>query len=142
MKRGFEKIKPIAILPIRSTTGSAGYDFSVIEKTIVPANGTVKINTYLKAYMQTNEFLSIHIRSSMGIKKGLYLLNQAGIVDSDYYNNPDNEGHIIIFVGNRTNEDVVIEAGERIAQGIFMSYLIADNDDATGERTGGFGSTN
>jgi dUTP pyrophosphatase len=142
MGRGFEKIKEEAILPTRSTSGSAGYDFSVIKETTIPANGTVKIDTYLKAYMQKNEFLAIHIRSSMGTKRGLYLLNQTGIVDSDYYNNVDNEGHISIFVGNRTNEDVIIKARERFAQGIFMNYLIADNDGATGERIGGFGSTN
>src|SRR5690606_18871314 len=100
MIRGFEKINELAILPTRSTKGSAGYDFYLIEPLVI-APGEVKcINTFLKAYMQNDEFLSIHIRSSIGIKKGLVLVNQTGIVDSDYYNNKDNEGHIMIYVRN------------------------------------------
>lgn len=142
MKRGFEKIRDDAIIPVRSTKGSAGYDFVLIEKLIINPGEIVGIKTYLKAYMQKDEYLSIHIRSSVGIKKGLQLVNQTGIVDSDYYNNKDNEGHIRIFVRNNTNEIVTMEAKERIAQGIFMKYLIVDDDDVDAIREGGIGSTN
>ena len=93
--------------------------------------------------MQPDEVLSIHIRSSLAVKRSLVLMNSVGIVDADYYNNEDNEGHIFIALWNRGHEDVVIEQGERIAQGIFQKYLTADGDEAGhGDvRRGGFGST-
>lgn len=84
----------------------------------------------------------IYIRSSVGIKKGLVLSNGTGVIDADYYSNPDNDGNIGISLLNTMNEDIVIEAGEKIAQGIFVGYLVADDDQATAERVGGFGSTN
>lgn len=142
MKRGFEKLREDAILPVRSTKGSAGYDFFLGEDLVVQPGEKVGINTYLKAYMQADEFLSIHIRSSVGINKGLQLVNQTGIVDSDYYNNKDNQGHIRIFVINNTNEVVRMKAGDRIAQGIFMKYLLTDDDETDSIREGGIGSTN
>ena len=70
------------------------------------------------------------------------LVNGQGIIDADYYDNPDNEGHIMIAIYNPTNETVVIDAGERVAQGIFYHYLLADDDNGTTAlRQGGFGST-
>ena len=101
------------------------------------------ISTGIKAYMQDDEFLGIHIRSSMAIKRHLRLVNNEGIVDADYYNNPDNEGHLMIALANDTDKDIVLQAHERIAQGIFYHYLTTD-DDASKEksvRSGGFGST-
>jgi len=82
-----------------------------------------------------------HIRSSMAIKRHLALVNSTGIIDSDYYNNEDNEGHIMIALLNYGKETVSLEKGERVAQGIFSKYLITNDDDATGIRTGGIGST-
>lgn len=140
--RGFEKIKDIAILPFRSTSGSAGYDFSLIEDVVFKPQETKCIKTYIKAYMQKDEYLSIHIRSSLGVKKGLQLMNQTGIVDSDYYNNIDNEGHIMIFIKNESNESVALNKGDKFAQGIFTKYLLVDDDDTIAIRDGGFGSTN
>ena len=142
MIRGFEKINEKAIMPVRATKGSAGYDFFLVERLVLAPGEANVIKTYLKAYMKDDEFLSIHIRSSVSINKGLQLVNQMGIVDSDYYNNPDNEGHIMIFVRNTSDRVVIIEAGERIAQGIFMKYLLADGDNVNCRRRGGFGSTN
>ena len=69
------------------------------------------------------------------------LANGIGIIDSDYYNNPENEGHIMFQVINFTDKEVMVNAGERIGQGIFLKYFIAEDDDASGERLGGFGST-
>ena len=77
----------------------------------------------------------------MAIKRHLALVNSTGIIDSDYYNNEDNEGHIMIALLNFGNEPVTLEKGERVAQGIFSKYLITNDDDATGVRTGGIGST-
>lgn len=129
-------------LPTRSTKHSAGYDFkSPIEFTLNPGESK-KVPTGIKANMNEDEFLAILVRSSMGFKYNIRLCNQVGIVDSDYYNNPDNEGHIFIKIQNEGTEAITINKGDRFAQGIFMNYLITDDDMAFGERTGGFGSTN
>ena len=91
--------------------------------------------------MNEDEFLAIFVRSSMGFKYNIRLCNQVGIVDSDYYNNPDNEGHIFIKIQNEGNEPLNMDKGDRFAQGIFTKYLLTDDDLSTGERSGGFGST-
>lgn len=132
-------------LPKRSTKYAAGYDVEAAEDTIIPTfKPGVKptlIPTGLKAYMQDDEMLCLYNRSSNPKKKGLVLANSVGIVDKDYYGNADNDGHIMYAMWNFKNEDVKIEKGERIGQAIFQKYLIADNDNAEGERKGGFGST-
>ena len=132
-------------LPKRSTKYAAGYDVEAAEDTIIPAfKPGVKptlIPTGLKAYMQDDEMVCLYNRSSNPKKKGLVLANSVGIIDKDYYGNADNDGHIMYAMWNFKNEDVKIEKGERIGQAIFQKYLIADNDNAEGERKGGFGST-
>ena len=132
-------------LPKRSTKYAAGYDVEAAEDTIIPAfKPGVKptlIPTGLKAYMQDDEMLCLYNRSSNPKKKGLVLANSVGIVDKDYYENADNDGHIMYAMWNSKDEDVKIEKGERIGQAIFQKYLIADNDSADSVRTGGFGST-
>ena len=130
------------VIPTRSTKHSAGYDFvSPIEFTLNPGDSK-KVPTGIKASMNEDEFLAILVRSSMGFKYNIRLCNQVGIVDSDYYNNPDNEGHIFIKIQNEGSESITIKKGDRFAQGIFMNFLITDDDMAFGDRTGGFGSTN
>ena len=132
-------------LPKRSTKYAAGYDVEAAEDTIIPTfKPGVKptlIPTGLKAYMQDDEMLCLYNRSSNPKKKGLVLANSVGIVDKDYYGNADNDGHVMYAMWNFKNEDVKIEKGERIGQAIFQKYLIADNDNAEGERKSGFGST-
>jgi len=81
------------------------------------------------------------LRSSTPKKKGLMLANGIGIIDADYYNNPDNEGHIMFQVYNFTDSTVEIEEGERIGQGVILTYFTTDDDNASGTRSGGFGST-
>lgn len=143
--RGFEVItayedKDIH-LPTRKTTESAGYDLECAEAVTLAPGELKLIPTGIKAFMAYDEYLAIHIRSSMAIKLRLALVNSTGIIDSDYYNNEDNEGHIMIAVLNYGTELVHLEKGERVAQGIFSKYLITNDDDATGVRTGGIGST-
>ena len=99
------------------------------------------IKTGLKAYMKDDEYLAIFIRSSMAIKKGLFLANSTGIIDADYYNNEDNEGHLMVAVYNTKDEPFHVNKGDRVAQGIFTKYLTTDDDHAEGVRTGGVGST-
>lgn len=142
--RGFELVTTISggVLPTRGTKASAGYDIKIIDGATIEPGCTHLFATGIKAYMQSDEYLSLHVRSSIGIKKGLMLANVTGIIDSDYYNNPSNEGHIMVAVYNTTSKPVTVEAGERICQGIFSKYLIIDEDQAAEARTGGIGSTN
>ena len=145
--RGFEKISKYENvnfpMPQRQTEKSAGYDFYLPEAITLEPGKLTLVPTGVKAYMLPDEFLGMHIRSSMAVKKGLVLVNNVGIIDSDYYNNPDNEGHIMVALINSKDQALTLPAGERIAQGIFYKYLVADGD-AQGEkavRGGGFGST-
>lgn len=101
----------------------------------------VLVSTGVKAYMQDGEYLKVVNRSSNPLKKGLILTNGVGIVDKDYYSNPDNDGHIMAQFLNFSYDPIEIKKGERIFQGIFQPYLVADDDNATGERVGGHGST-
>ena len=132
-------------LPQRSTKFAAGYDFELAEDTVVPSfKPGVKptlLKTCIKAYMQDDDMLWLYNRSSNPKKKGLVLANSVGIIDKDYYGNEDNDGHIMFAVWNFKDEDIELKKGERIGQGIFQKYFLADNDETEGERTGGFGST-
>ena len=144
-KRGFEFVKPLmrrsdyAHIPTRSSINSAGYDFYSDQDYTVSPNEIIKIWTNVKAYMCKDEFLMLDVRSSMGGK--FMLANTIGIIDSDYYSNPDNDGNIGIFLKNISNETQYIKKDERIAQGIFIEFLKAD-DIVTTKRNGGFGSSN
>ena len=176
-------------LPQRGTAHSAGYDISIIHpdvyalitekeidisdawELVKKKNGPVfylppeKTNyvfpTGIKAKIpyDKNEFLALYIRSSVGIKQGITLSNQTGIIDADYYNNPDNEGHIMVALNiperlipdkepslfakeyNMARYLVFEGPTMRICQGIFLPYEITDDDTASAERTGGIGST-
>ena len=130
-------------LPRRKTARSAGYDIEAAADCELLPHRVTLVPTGIKAYMQPDEVLTIHIRSSMAVKHQLVLVNSVGIIDADYYDNPDNEGHIYIALWNRGSEPFAIEKGDRIAQGIFGRYLVADDDSAGqgAERQGGFGST-
>ena len=129
-------------LPKRGSSKSAGYDICTPVDIIIPPNGiSDAIQTDIKAYMLDDEYLEIVPRSSIGFKKGLMLINTCAIIDSDYYNNIDNDGNIGFKFKNLTNETVEIKAGERILQGIFKKYLTIDNDDCDIIRTGGVGSS-
>lgn len=143
--RGFEVISSFREkninLPVRKTAHSAGYDIEAAESVSVEPGALALVATGLKAYMQADEYLGIHIRSSLGIKQQLLLANSQGVIDADYYNNSDNEGHIIIALRNMGDRTVTINKGDRIAQGIFYQYFTADEDFAEGIRSGGFGST-
>ncbi len=148
--RGFEIAKGYEDkeinLPERKTKYSAGYDMEAAEDVVIPSfkkgNNPTFIKTGVKAYMGDNEYLMLANRSSNPKKKGLILANSVGIIDKDYYENPDNDGDIIFAFYNIKEEDIEIKKGEVIGQAIFMPFLVADNDNAEGIRTGGFGSTN
>ena len=140
IKKIYDEIK----LPKRSTTGSAGYDFynnTGIEFSLV-SRETLKIPTGIRCKMDEDWVLMAFPRSGLGFKYRLQLDNTVGIIDSDYYYS-DNEGHIFLKVTNdsKTVKTCDIDNGKAFAQGIFLPYGITEDDDATGIRNGGFGST-
>lgn len=169
--RGFEKVSTFENinLPKRATKNAAGYDFESAVDIVIPSiwkQGIAKVlkaillkedifvdadmqkelkstlvPTGVKSYMGDDEFLQIANRSSNPLKNFLVLTNGVGVIDSDYYDNPDNEGHIMIQLLNFGLTDKQIKKGDRIAQGIFLPFLKADNDLVQTQRTGGFGSS-
>lgn len=145
--RGFEVVMAYQEeqinIPTRKTIASAGYDIEASEDVVLEPHKVSIIPTGIKAYMQADEYLGIHIRSGFSIKKSLSLINSQGVIDADYYNNVDNEGHIMIAVFNHGDQPVNVEKGMRIVQGVFYKYLTVD-DDLVSEnaiRQGGIGST-
>ena len=130
------------ILPNRKTIDSAGYDFIAFEDILIKKNEVVKIPTGVKLRLNSGEFLLMCVRSSMGFKYNVRLCNQIGIIDKDYYNNTDNEGHIWVCLQNQGNLDYLIKKGDSFAQGIILQYNTCDNDDVKNPRIGGLGSTN
>lgn len=128
-------------IPQRKTAASAGYDLAAAEDVEVPPRGVVLVPTGLKAYMPPDEFLALYVRSSLAVSRGLMLANGVAVIDADYADNPENEGHILVALYNRTDRPVRIARGERIAQGIFHRFGVTDDDRPGGARAGGFGST-
>ena len=138
-KELYDKIE----LPKRSTSHSAGYDIKSIEDVIIKPNEAKSIKTGLKVCMNEDEVLYIYVRSSLGFKYNITLMNSVGVIDSDFYNNPDNEGHFQVKLINHGDKDFVVHIGDRIAQGVFMKYLIVDDEEIVENiRKGGIGSTN
>lgn len=138
---GYEMRNPGFKLPERSTECSAGYDFFAPERIILPAKKLTRVMTGVKCKLNSHMYLLLTNRSSNPSKKGLFLANGVGVVDADYYNNPDNEGEIGFEFYNFNDKDIVIEKNEKIGQGIISTYSRVEDDNATGSRTGGFGST-
>ena len=145
--RGFEVVREDARkfadkeiqLPTRGTSKAAAYDFYSNDTYTVEPNKIAKIWTDVKAYMGDDEVLLLDVRSSMGGK--FMLANTLGVIDADYYSNEKNDGNIGVFLLNISDETLTINAGDRIAQGMFFNYLIADNGNTDAVREGGFGST-
>lgn len=137
-----EKIYQSLKLPKRATKGSAGYDFYTPVHICLKPGESIKIPTGIRCEMNERWVLMIYPRSGLGFKYRLQLNNTVGIIDSDYFYS-DNEGHIFIKMTNdsREGKTVNVNAGEGVAQGIFMQYGVVEDDDVTEIRNGGFGST-
>lgn len=143
IKEIYDNIK----LPTRATKGSAGYDFySPFSFTVNKANEilgfylpTVTFPTGIRCMMDSDVCLLLMPKSGIGFKTGVRLANTVGLVDSDYFFS-DNEGHIMVkFVGGFN--DLSVERGQKVMQGIFTNYFTVEDDDTQGIRNGGFGST-
>ncbi len=130
-------------IPKRSTKYSAGYDFECLTDFTLKPNETKLIPTGIKVIMNEDEVLMLYIRSSLGIKYNIRMCNQTGIIDKDYYNNEENEGHIFVKIQNEGNKEKHFKKGEKFIQGLFIKYLTTDDEnEIINKRKGGFGSTN
>ena len=142
-KEIYDKIK----LPQRSTNGSAGYDFFMPFDCDIAFGESVIIPTGIKCCISDDWYLGLYPRSGQGFKFGIHIANTVGIIDSDYYNNENNEGHIMVKITNDSsiNQDkpFCVKQGQAFCQGIFMQYgiTIDDEQNAKSIRSGGFGST-
>jgi dUTP pyrophosphatase len=144
--RQFEKVSYMnaedIVIPQRQTLDSAGYDLSAYERVVIEPKTIQLVPTGLKVQLEKDEVLLVYPRSSLGIKKGLMMSNSVGVIDKDYYNNDNNEGHIMVPLYNFKDEPVVVEKFERIAQGLFQTFLKTSNDQPVSQtRQGGFGSS-
>lgn len=138
----FRKSEGEIILPTRADKGSAGYDFYTPYDFEIKPGETVFVTTDVKASMEIDEVLYLYVRSSVGIKKRIVLANGTGVIDSTYYNNPDNDGNIAGVLVNMSNQTWTFKKGERFMQGVFMKYLITDDDKpVSASRSGGIGSS-
>lgn len=115
-------------LPKRNTKKAAGYDFFAIQDLVIKPGEIAKIPTGTKVIMEDDEGLFLIVRSSMGFKWNVRMCNQVGLIDADYYNNESNEGHMWFKLENEGDKDYVIKKGDRLCQGIFMKYLLTDDD--------------
>ena len=143
----FEKVKRMEEdikLPERSTLNSAGYDFFAIEDIIFNPKTITRVFTGVKCELMPNQVLILANRSSNPSKKGLVLLNGIGVIDADYYGNPDNDGEIAFEFYNMLDEVVEIKKGEKLGQGLILKFDKVEDDyisDSYKTRSGGFGST-
>lgn len=99
------------------------------------------VSTGMKCKLDPNTYLELSVRSSSPLKYWLIMANSVGIIDADYYNNPDNEGEIFFQLINLSPFPIKIQKGEAIGQGIIKYYLTTEDDAAAGSRVGGLGST-
>lgn len=149
--RGFEVVADWArqapeveiTLPTRGTSGAAAYDIYALHNKTIRPGGKVEFPTDVKVYMKRDEVFHLYPRSNQGIKFDLMLANTTGVIDMDYYENENNDGRFTIVIRNLGNENYYVKAGDRIAQGEFAKYLVADNDynKRLPTRKGGTGST-
>ena len=126
-------------LPTRNTIGSAGYDFC-LPNCYAPIDIKPKhkflLFTGVKFKCPRDYYLKLVIRSSIGIKHSLRLMNIEGIIDSDYYSNPKNDGNIGICLYNFGDTTVRISTGQKIVQGIIQRYYTTDEEPDLGIREG------
>lgn len=129
-------------IPTRATAGSAGYDVVTPVDINLEPGQEIKVPTGLKCFIENGWALFAFPKSGLGFKYYTRLANTIGIIDEDYYNNDNNEGHMFVKVRNEGDKPLSIEKGKAICQMVFLPYGITFNDEAGGVRHGGFGSTN
>ena len=136
-----EAVPEFPALPRRATTGSAGYDFFAPRAFRLEPGETVKLPTGVRCRIAAGWVLMLFPRSGLGFRYRLQLNNTVGVVDADYFG-AKNEGHIFVKLTNAGDRPLSVAAGEAFAQGVFVPFGLTEDDEASGERVGGFGSTN
>ena len=116
-------------LPSRSSSRTAGYDIYLVEDLTLHPGEIVKVPTGIKSYFEDDEVLLLIVRSSTGFKYNIRLCNQVAVIDSDYYNNPNNNGHIFLKLQNHSDQTYSFKRGDHLVQGVFLKYLITDSDN-------------
>lgn len=129
-------------LPVRATTCSAGYDFFAIEGFTIKPGEIKKIPTGYRSKFGEDEVLMIFVRGNVGFKHNVRLCNQVGIIETDYYGNSENGGHLFVALQNEGKEDFVVPRGIAYVQGVFTKFLMTDDDNVAAKRVGWLGSTN
>lgn len=132
-------------IPERKTKFASGYDFVTPVDFDLNPGQRITIPTGIKCYFSEEEakqyHLQLHVRSSVGIRKGIVLSNSTGIIDGDYYNSEETEGDMLIALWNTGTEYIHFSAGDRIIQGIFVPHGLVADDNTETLRVGGVGST-
>ena len=116
------------IIPQRDSASTAGYDLHLLSDITLQPGETIKLPTGLKSRFQPDEALLFIVRSKTGFKYNIRLCNQVGVIDSDYYNNPDNEGHLWTKIQNEDTVAHSFKKGDALVQGVFIKYLTTDSD--------------
>ena len=116
-------------LPKRGTKCAAGYDFYALYDYTLKPGEIMKIPTGIKVCMEEDDVLFLIDRSSMGFKYNVRMCNQVGVIDADYYNNSDNEGHMWIRIQNEGDKDYIVKKGDAMIQGVFIKYLKVDEEE-------------
>jgi dUTP pyrophosphatase len=131
--------EPTPAWPSYATPLSAGADIRSKIDTIVPAHGRVLIPTGMFVAIPEGYEIQVRPRSGLALKKGITVLNTPGTIDADYRN----EIGVILF--NTTDEDFVVNAGDRIAQIVLTKFeqinWVEVNELDETDRTDGFGHT-
>ena len=115
-------------IPRRETKHAAGYDFFALYDYTVKPGEIAMIPTGIKVKMENDDVLILCDRSSMGFKYNVRFVNQIGVIDADYYNNEKNDGHMWIKIQNEGDKDYVVKQGDKMCQGIFLKFLLTEDD--------------
>ena len=138
----FDAILEDIPMPKRATKGSAGYDICTPYDIDLEPGEEINVPTGLKCKIDNGWALFALPKSGLGFKYYVRLANTIGLIDEDYYNNENNEGHMWVKIRNEGSKTLHIDTHKGVCQMVFLPYGITYDDEADGERKGGFGSTN
>lgn len=128
-------------LPKHESVGAVGFDFITRETTSIEPGKIALVPGNVIVQVPEGHALLIVPRSSLPRKKALVCPHSIGVIDQDYHG-PNDE--ILIQVQNISDKVVIVERGERIAQGIFVKVEQAEwieEEELAAVSRGGFGST-
>lgn len=133
-----KKLDSNAVLPVRSSTGAAGYDLASCEECVVPSRGKALVRTGLAVKVPSGTYGRVAPRSGLAWKN--FIDTGAGVIDEDY------RGELKVLLFNHSDTEFEVKLGDRIAQLILEQICTPEVQevvdlDATIRGAGGFGST-